>query len=319
VKTWAAPAALFRERIALRRLDWRVTYYGMCALTGVAATATGYSADYMLVVYRNAAAATVLFFAIRALLWLLSERPERIAPVMAEAARFAVDRSALFLCSILFFIWLAPLKSLIPVAHGFFADPLLGRLDRMFLGTDAWRIAHFVPFVKPIDVLYTAWPLFMQVGALWIAVTADQAVLRRFFLGWAACFWLLGIGLAFALASAGPMFGPELAFGFNDLRFALAPAHYAMFAHDALWRIYANHAAEIGGGISAAPSMHCALTFLFVLAVRQTGLFVPALLYLGFIYFGSIYLGWHYASDGLISFAGVALIWRSLRTPVTVE
>jgi hypothetical protein len=279
---------------------------------GVAAFSTGYSPNYLLPIYANAAMVALVFFSIRALVWLAINRPERPLSRVRGGVSFTVDRAALYFSSILFFVCLPPIKMLIPKAHGFFADPILASLDRAIFGRDVWQVAHLVPLIKAIDLGYTLWPLTIMIGALWIAVTADRENLRRFFLGWAISFWLLGAALAMLLASAGPIFAPDLGLGFAGLHPALEGAKYAMYIHDMLWHVYTTNAVRIGGGISAAPSMHCALTFLFVLAVRRTSLFPPALAYLAFIYFGSIYLGWHYASDGLVSFAGVALIWRSL-------
>jgi len=271
---------------------------------------TGYSASYMLTIYSNAAATAVLFFAAKALLLLRRERPDKPLAYLSSLAPDTFNRAALFFSSILFFVFLAPIKSLIPRFGGFFADPFLAAFDRAIFGRDAWEVAHFAHL--KIDLFYTVWPLIIQLCALWVAVSAPPERLRRFFLGWALCFWVLGIGLAFMLASAGPIFGPELGHGFERLRAATSDARYAIYLRDSLWQTYASNSAQIGGGISAAPSMHCALTFLFVLAMKGTRLFVPAFCYAAAIWFGSIYLGWHYFVDGLISLVVVPFVWRMI-------
>lgn len=296
---------------------WRHFYYASLLAMGVFAIASGYRANYVVWIFLTATLAGVMFFSIRGLLWMRLNRPERPMHCARAVAPYVIDRMALFLSSILFFVWLAPLKALIPKAGGFFADPYLASLDRLLLGRDAWKIAHLVPFTRAIEVGYTIWPLTILTGVLWIAVTANPAVLRRFFLSWALSFWILGIGLATMMASAGPIFGPDLGLGFEALHDALEPASYVMGLHDRLWHAYASGALFIGGGISAAPSMHCALTFLFAFAVKGTRVFLLACLYSAFIWFGSIYLGWHYAVDGLISLVAVALIWSKSRSVTT--
>ena len=303
--------------------DWRLGYYGLLAAMAVAAAASGHSKGDARLVFASLAAAAVCFVACQTMFWLVRERPARpIAELAARASNVSAetfDRLALFTASILFFIWLAPIKSLIPRPAGFFADPFLADVDRLIFGRDAWEIAHLIPGIKFIDAVYSAWPLTIVFCALVIAVVADRATVRRFFLSWALCFAFLGVGLAFVLASAGPIFGPELGFGFGKLHSALSDARIAMLIHEELWQIHSENLVQVGGGISAAPSMHCALTFLCAIAVRRTRLFVPAAAYAGFIWFGSVYLGWHYAVDGLISLVGVLVIWRASRSMVRQE
>jgi hypothetical protein len=69
----------------------------------------------------------------------------------------------------------------------------------------------------------------------------------------------------------------------------------------------------LGAGISAMPSLHVGIAvFAVFVAFRQTPrmwMRAIALAYATVIYVGSIHLGWHYALDGIVGGAGVALIW----------
>jgi hypothetical protein len=71
----------------------------------------------------------------------------------------------------------------------------------------------------------------------------------------------------------------------------------------------------LGGGISAMPSLHVGVALFAVLVAfrqsRRVWVRGIAVAYLAVIYVGSIHLGWHYASDGLVAGAGMAVIWVS--------
>lgn len=295
-------------------LDWRAIYVGLLSAMAAIAFWSGYSPNYLWPIFGTAAFWLIILLAGKILFWLATERPETpLVYFLANARRLSTyyaGRTALFFSSILFFVWLPPLKTLIPKYAGFFADPYLASFDRVIFGRDPWELFHLVPFMAQVDWLYTLWVPKIVACSAWVAVSANTQVLRRFFLSWALCFWALGFALAMALASAGPIFAHDLGLGFDGLRPALSEARHAPAIADVLWRVHVTNSVVIGGGISAAPSMHCALTFLFALAMRGTVMFVPAVIYSGFVWFGSVYLGWHYFVDGLISWFGAVLIWK---------
>jgi hypothetical protein len=68
----------------------------------------------------------------------------------------------------------------------------------------------------------------------------------------------------------------------------------------------------LGSGITAMPSMHCAIAFLYWIAVRQMssgwGHFFGAFFIV--IWVSSVHLAYHYAVDGLVSLVAVAVIWK---------
>ena len=80
------------------------------------------------------------------------------------------------------------------------------------------------------------------------------------------------------------------------------------------WLMQAHEARTlvVGAGISAMPSVHNGLAFLFALAAfrinRSLGWLFAA--YAALIWIGSIHLGWHYAVDGIIGDALTYGIWR---------
>lgn len=264
------------------------------------------------------ATTSVLFaaaVAIRATIWLWRYRPPSpLGTLRCRLGHLARDiglRFAFFQGSLHFFIWLPPIKRAIPSQDGYWADAWLAKLEHSMFGADPWTLLHHLPdWVTPrIDALYAAWiPLIVLVSML-IAVFGALPLVARYFLSWALAWVLLGIGVAHLLPSAGPIFGPELGFGFEGLRAELQGT-IALRFREMLWAMHLADSGDLGGGISAMPSMHCALTFLCVAAAWQSRRRIPALIYAGLIWFGSVYLGWHYVLDGAVSAIGIALIWH---------
>lgn len=261
---------------------------------------------------------TSLLFAIavllRAALWLWRYRPR--SPIGALKDRFGavvpdqILRLALFQGSIHFFIWLPPIKRAIPEQNGYWADGWLSRIERSALGDDPWTFLHLLPgwVTPPIDAVYAAWIPMIVLASMLVAVFGSMTLVSRYFLSWALAWVILGIGVAHLLPSAGPIFGPDLGFGFEGLRPHLQGT-VALRFQEMLWEMHMGGSGDLGGGISAMPSMHCALTFIIVAAAWPTRWRIPAAIYGALIWFGSVYLGWHYALDGIVSAIGIALIW----------
>ncbi len=252
---------------------------------------------------------------IRTAIWLWHHRPSSpLAVLRARLGDIAGDiglRFALFQGALHFFIWLPPIKRAIPDANGYWADAWLAGFERRLFGADPWTFLHQLPdqVTPAIDALYAAWIPLIVVISLWVAVFGTKALVARYFLSWALAWAVLGIAVAHLLPSAGPIFGPDLGFGFHALRAELTDTAALRF-HDLLWAMHETGSRDLGGGISAMPSMHCALTCIFVAAAWRSRWRILALIYAGLIWFGSVYLGWHYVLDGVVSAIGVALIWR---------
>lgn len=297
------------------RFDWRTVYWLSLMTLGAGALLTPYPLTYnTFLIGEGLSLAVLLYLAVLAYhLWAV--RPERPLSDFIQArgapAWLAVERVALLASGTLFLAWLPPLKTMIPAHSGFWADPLLARIDRLLLGgRDAFDLVHAITpdaATRFIDFGYTSWLSVIVVAMTCTVILGRNA--GRFMIAWALSWTLLGVGLASLLASAGPIFGPDLGFGFERVHERLEGTVQMKF-HDILWSAHASGGLQIGGGISAAPSMHCAIAFLLFFAAKGTSWRIPAFVYAAFIWFGSVYLGWHYAVDGLLSLIGVALIWR---------
>jgi hypothetical protein len=221
-------------------------------------------------------------------------------------------------------------KQMILPAAGFGFDPLFADLDRaLFLGSDPWRVTHAI-FGSPaatglIDKAYHGWFVPMALG-LMICAFLPRATWRlrtQYMLSYIAMWIGVGSLLAFLLPSAGPCFytdfaGPSPTFQALMERLAvqqgmLGSPLSALTLQDGLLGMYGGDELIIGGGISAMPSVHNGLAALFALAAfrinRKAGWAMAA--YAALIWIGSIHLGWHYAIDGIASFALAFGIWRA--------
>jgi hypothetical protein len=79
-----------------------------------------------------------------------------------------------------------------------------------------------------------------------------------------------------------------------------------------LWQSQVNGDFGPAKGISAAPSMHVASTWIMWRLAWSMGRTARIFgsLFLGVIFFGSIHLGWHYALDGYLAIVGAWALWR---------
>ncbi|QKC82882.1 phosphatase PAP2 family protein [Mesorhizobium sp. NZP2077] len=211
-------------------------------------------------------------------------------------------------------------KITIPAIVPFYADRMLAELDRGLHGGDPWIFAHSV-VAEPISAVIFlgygyGWHVQWFGTLLFVAFWNNPAGRLRYLWALALTTILCGTVLAMALSSTGPIFHDQFYGGdrFAALQTALAQNGYAASVH-----VYANylltaHASgrpELGGGISAMPSMHVAFVTLnaFFLSGFGRRWAIAGWSFAAFIMFGSVYTGWHYAVDGYLSILVVSVLW----------
>lgn len=295
---------------------WHGVYFAMLGVMGVLSLAFSGALRFDPALF--AATSLVMLGLFLATVRRRSPDTKALGAVLRANWRWGLERYLMFQASVLFVLWLAPVKGAIPANGGFWADAIFVQTERAAFGVDPWELLHLLPdgITPVIDLIYGAWIVLIILVSLVVATFADDRLAARYFLAWGMAWLFLGVGVAHALPSAGPIFGPDLGFGFERLHAALKDT-LAMRLHDQLWAAHSGQTAELGGGISAMPSMHCAIAFLFAAAGWRTRLRESTIVYAVIIWFGSVYLGWHYALDGLASLVGVLLIWRA--TAVVVD
>jgi len=261
----------------------------------------------------------------------------RVAGRSGWTAAWAAARSELFsaarLGRLAFVLFLVPLflgafgrwKLMVHLVRPFGWDPALSALDaRVHLGHYPWRILQPVlghpPVTRLLDLAYVPVMLALLVGVtVWQGWTTNTALRRRFLLTFVLAWILLGTVLAVALSSAGPCYYGRVT-GLPDpyagLMAYLAGVHQAtpltaLIIQDGLWQSHLSTTAGTFSEISAMPSIHVAMPTLFALAgwraSPRLGWALAAFAIV--IFLGSVALGWHYAIDGYVGAAGVALIW----------
>jgi hypothetical protein len=211
-------------------------------------------------------------------------------------------------------------KIMLPIASPFWADPVLAKLDLTIFRLDPWRVteALFGWAAPLIDRAYITWAPIKLATLIVLLALPESDKKSRALIAYFVIMASAAIG-QYLLSSGGPVFYARLGFGnqFADLPIEPWVATTAGY----LWRDYQHAGGDIGGGISAMPSLHVAIALWVALVVRA---YLPRVAFVGFAYFllilvGSVLLGWHYAVDGLAAIAIVLVAWRAAAAISKVE
>ena len=215
------------------------------------------------------------------------------------------------------------IKSSIPMLNNYDWDQTFIEMDRAIHGTDPWRLLQpvlgFPIITSLLAKAYHAWFMLIYFGSMFFAFLVEDRVLRyRFFFSYFTMWAVGGMAMAVGLASVGPCFLDPVvgnAHFADQMRYLYAANE--VFTVDVLevqeeilvW--YDTGAYGLGRGISAMPSMHVALAFLFYLAIRRISKYAGWFfgLFALVIQIASVHLAYHYAVDGYVSIILVALIW----------
>ena len=265
-------------------------------------------------------------------IWLLS-RNRPAAPtafLIATWRRRATDpavlaRLPLFAIAIVFMPFFSKMKSMIPLFNDFAWDPAFIAWDRtLFLGRDAWEVLQpllgYPVVTMTMAGLYHAWMLLIYMGTLFFLFhPAAARAVRQYFLGFILIWTVIGGALATALASVGPCFmGPIFGDATFDAQMAYLRAAneqvpvLTLRVQDLLLGWYQQGNRGLGSGITAMPSMHVAMAFLFWLGIRKVSRAAGWIFFAFFvaIWLGSVHLAYHYAVDGLVSVIATAILWE---------
>jgi hypothetical protein len=328
----AALALSFRQHIG--PIGIAVALFGAAFVVGnafgvSAATSTG---RYLLTYAKYLPVSLVLILVWHATTIAVIQRPSRPLTVFARDVRnrfLTVDRLAVALPILL----VMPLfggaftlfKSLIPSINPYVWDPTFARWDEaLHFGLAPWQWLQpwlgYPLVTKAVNWLYNFW--FAPLWFIWIWQAfslRDRSLRLQFFYSLLLTWILLGIASATFFSSAGPCYYGRLVTGpdpFTPLMEYLYSANdqyevWALTAQEMLWGYYTTGDIEIGSGISAMPSMHVAMVFIFVLLGFRTAKWLGWLFlaYLVVIQIGSVHLAWHYAIDGYVAMIGAAFFW----------
>lgn len=216
------------------------------------------------------------------------------------------------------------MKSAIPLFNEYTWDKTFILIDRTIHGTDPWRILQPIfglpIFTAAISAIYHLWILLIYVGSIYVAIyVKDRQLVINYFVTYLSVWVFGGIILATAFASVGPCFVQPL-IGLDtfsekmDLLYE-ANKHFPIMVlevQESLLQWNKSGDFGLGRGITAMPSMHVALSFLFFLAMRRVNRTAGRIFFVFFIliFVGSVHTAYHYAVDGYLSILLTLVIWK---------
>lgn len=275
---------------------------------------------------------SVLFFISLAIHVMLFVRPDRPIRYLLNELRTnyltperLLNALPVLLLMPMFMSAFTSIKSMIPDINPFSWDFTFAKWDAVVHGgVQPWRLLQPI-FGRPlltsvISFFYNVWFLVKFGVLFWQAFSLRDARLRmQFILTFSLAWILLGTLAAIIFSSAGPCYYGRVVEGediFQPLMEYLRDANesytvFALHGQETLWESYENSEVKQITGISAMPSMHISMAFLFVLvglgANRVIGIALGVFAVLNMI--GCVYLGWHYAIDGYAAIACTWLLW----------
>jgi hypothetical protein len=219
-------------------------------------------------------------------------------------------------------------KTMIPLANPYSWDPVFAEWDAaLHGGVQPWELLQPIlghPLItSTINFFYNLWFFVMYAVLFWQAFNLSDIRQRmQFFLTFSASWVLMGTVVATLFSSVGPCYYGRVVGGaniFQPLTQYLWRANeafpvWSLRIQEVLWEAYEVGGTGLGSGISAMPSMHVSVAFLFVVVGWQTSraLGIAFSIFALLIVIGSVHLGWHYAIDDYAAIAGTWLIWRSV-------
>ncbi len=272
------------------------------------------------------------FVCYRALYIMFAVRPARLTRAIFHDLRdnyFTPERLAHGIPVIILFIIMLSVftsfKSMIPEINPFQYDALFARIDKaIHFGKQPWDILFPVLKIAAVTTflsfIYKTWFVAKFCTLFWQGFSTSRPRLReQFFLTYMLSWIINGTVLATILSSAGPCYYGHIVDGPDPYAPLMSFLHesnkispvWDLFAQDYLWKAYSNVSITLFSGISAMPSMHISLAFLYALLGwgigRKTGIFFTV--YAVLMFLASVHLGWHYAIDGYLGAAVTWAIW----------
>lgn len=210
-----------------------------------------------------------------------------------------------------------PLKYAIPKEIPFWLDAPLAAAERTFFGADPWRLLYrYLGWATlPLDRLYGLWLPVQSLVLFTVMLAPPSPAKSRALIAYSLAWFMLGVVAAALLSSAGPIFYDRM---FGGSQFALLGgtlrargASMALAESNTMWASLASGKPGFVAGISAAPSIHVAISLWIVLAARTLAprATALALVYFLLIALASVQLGWHYVGDGVAGALGMWALW----------
>ncbi|SNT12638.1 phosphatase PAP2 family protein [Sphingopyxis indica] len=212
------------------------------------------------------------------------------------------------------------IKVLIPSVMDFYFDIDARYLEYKIFGNDLVYYTHKFVGTYPtlaVEWFYSLWHVVNIYTAMWVIFSKNYVLKLRALITMLMSWIFLGSVMAIALSSVGPILFDHFYGGtaFAPLLDRLARlSEYGigatMKARQFLLDNYGT--LRLGSGISAMPSLHVGMAFLWFLMVPREypGIRYLALAYFAVILFGSVHLGWHWLSDGIVSVVFVFGFWN---------